>query len=138
MVKFLRKYFISFVFLLSVNMLVYAQNDIYSFSHPADAKRFQKITQQIRCVVCQNQNIDESDAPLAGDLREKIYELMNAHWSDAQIKDYLVERYGEFILLEPPFNWRNCLLWGLPFVFLIAAFFILYRRLETTAQVGTR
>src|SRR3990167_7209638 len=82
----------------------------YHFSSPDDARRFSTLTDETRCVVCQFQNIADSNAPLAGSIREKIYRLIQEKKSDEEIKDYLVKRYGEVILLKPRFNSMTLLL----------------------------
>ena len=92
--------------------------DVYPFTSTHDAARFANLTQTIRCVVCQNQNIADSEAPLANDLREKIYEMIRDHQSDQAIKDYLIKRYGDFILLKPRLTHLTWLLWFGPFLFL--------------------
>jgi cytochrome c-type biogenesis protein CcmH len=91
-----------------------ASEDLHHFAAAQDAKRFYDLTHSLRCVVCQSQAIADSDAPLAKDLREKIALLINAKKSDEQIKNYLVSRYGEFILLEPRFNKLTIFLWLFP------------------------
>jgi cytochrome c-type biogenesis protein CcmH len=83
-------------------------------SNPALEARARGLSQQLRCMVCQNESIDESDAPLAHDLRVLVRERLQAGDTDAQIFDFLVARYGEFVLLKPPLSWRTVLLWGLP------------------------
>ena len=74
---------------------------------------------QLRCMVCQNQSIDDSDAPLARDLRILVRERLKAGDSDQQVLDFLVARYGEFVLLRPRLHWRTALLWLAPPVLLI-------------------
>jgi cytochrome c-type biogenesis protein CcmH len=76
--------------------------------------RARALSQQLRCMVCQNESIDESDAPLARDLRILVRERLQAGDSDAQVLDFLVARYGEFVLLKPRLSWRTAMLWGLP------------------------
>jgi cytochrome c-type biogenesis protein CcmH len=76
--------------------------------------RARALSQQLRCMVCQNESIDESDAPLAHDLRVLVRERVKAGDSDAQVLDFLVARYGEFVLLKPRLSWRTAILWGLP------------------------
>jgi cytochrome c-type biogenesis protein CcmH len=76
--------------------------------------RARALSQQLRCMVCQNESIDESDAPLAHDLRVLVRERLQAGDSDAQVLDFLVARYGEFVLLKPRLSWRTAILWGLP------------------------
>jgi len=94
---------------------IWAQ-DIYPFASNQDAKHFTALTQEVRCVVCQNQTIADSNAPLALDLRKKIHAMLLANKTDAEIKSYLVERYGEFILFQPAFNKLTLILWLFPFL----------------------
>ena len=82
--------------------------------NPALEARARTLSQQLRCMVCQNESIDESDAPLAHDLRVLVRERLQAGDSDAQVLDFLVARYGEFVLLKPRLSWRTAILWGLP------------------------
>ncbi len=81
-------------------------------------QRARKISAGLRCLVCQNQSIDDSDATLAKDLRILVREHLQAGDSDEQIRAFLVARYGNFILLKPPFAWDTALLWLSPFVLL--------------------
>ena len=83
-------------------------------SNPALESRARALSQQLRCMVCQNESIDESDAPLARDLRMLVRERLQAGDSDAHVLDFLVARYGEFVLLKPRLSWRTALLWALP------------------------
>ncbi len=83
---------------------------------PVLEARARALGQQLRCLVCQNQSIDDSDAPLAADIRRLVREQLLAGKSDQEIKDYLVARFGEFILLKPPFTPRTWILWFGPFV----------------------
>jgi cytochrome c-type biogenesis protein CcmH len=82
--------------------------------NPALEARARTLSQQLRCMVCQNESIDESDAPLAHDLRVLVRERLQAGDSDAQVLNFLVARYGEFVLLKPRLSWRTAVLWGLP------------------------
>jgi cytochrome c-type biogenesis protein CcmH len=82
--------------------------------------RAREISHELRCMVCQNQSIDDSEAPLARDLRLLVRERLKAGDSDAQVLDYMVARYGEFVLLKPRMSWRTAILWGAPFAILIA------------------
>ena len=81
---------------------------------PALEARARTLSQQLRCMVCQNESIDDSDAPLAHDLRVLVRERLQVGDSDAQVLDFLVARYGEFVLLKPRLSWRTAILWGLP------------------------
>jgi len=84
----------------------------------ANEARARTLSKELRCMVCQNQSIDDSDAPLARDLRLLVRERITAGDSDQQVLDYLVSRYGEFVLLRPPFNLSTILLWAFPPVLL--------------------
>ncbi|MGI8526240.1 MAG: cytochrome c-type biogenesis protein [Pseudolabrys sp.] len=76
--------------------------------------RAREVSHQLRCMVCQNQTIDDSDAPLARDLRLLVRERLTAGDSNRQVIDFLVSRYGEFVLLTPRLEWRTALLWAVP------------------------
>ncbi|WP_306029633.1 cytochrome c-type biogenesis protein [Stappia sp. MMSF_3263] len=80
---------------------------------PVLEQRARDLSAELRCMVCQNQSIDDSDAPLAKDLRVLVRERLVAGDSDAQVIDFLVERYGEFVLLKPRFSWNTVILWSL-------------------------
>jgi cytochrome c-type biogenesis protein CcmH len=81
------------------------------------------ISQDLRCMVCQNQSIDDSGAPLARDLRLLVRERLKAGDSDTQVVDYIVARYGEFVLLKPRMSWHTAILWGAPLTILIIGLF---------------
>ncbi|RRI05813.1 cytochrome c-type biogenesis protein CcmH [Mesorhizobium tamadayense] len=87
---------------------------------PALEARARALSEGLRCMVCQNQSIDESDADLARDLRILVRQRLVAGDSDQQVMDYIVSRYGEFVLLQPRFSLRNALLWGTPALLLLA------------------
>lgn len=94
---------------------------------PALEQRARTISAELRCLVCQNQSIDDSDAPLAGDLRRLVRERLEAKDSDQQVLDYVVARYGEFVLLKPPFELSTLLLWLTPVLVLIGGFALVLR-----------
>lgn len=85
---------------------------------PALEARARSLSSELRCMVCQNQSIDDSDAELAHDLRVLVRERIAAGDTDAQVLDYVVSRYGEFVLLKPRFSVRNALLWSTPLLLL--------------------
>lgn len=89
-------------------------------ANPALEARARSISEGLRCMVCQNQSIDESDADLARDLRLLVRERLTAGDSDAEVIDYVVSRYGEFVLLKPRLNTHTLLLWGAPLALLLA------------------
>ena len=88
---------------------------------PALEQRARDLSVNLRCMVCQNQSIDDSDAELARDLRILVRERIMAGDSDREVIDYLVDRYGEFVLLKPTLSARNALLWGTPVIVLLLA-----------------
>jgi len=88
--------------------------------------RARSISKNIRCMVCQNQSIDESNAPLAKDLRILIRDKIKEGNKDEEIYKFLTERYGDFILLKPPLNSKNLILWFLPFLFLILGIYVVF------------
>ncbi|WP_312377299.1 cytochrome c-type biogenesis protein [Pseudomonas oryzihabitans] len=100
--------------LLLWSTLSQAAIDPYGFRDEAERARFQALTRELRCPKCQNQDLADSNAPIAGDLRREIQRLMAAGQSDAEIIAHLEQRYGEFIRYRPPFEGRTLLLWLLP------------------------
>lgn len=105
---------------------------------PALEARARALSAGLRCMVCQNQSIDDSDAELARDLRVLVRERIAAGDSDEAVMDYVVSRYGEFVLLRPTFTARNALLWGMPVILLVGggAFLILSARRRRTIAGG--
>ncbi|PIV36054.1 MAG: cytochrome C biogenesis protein [Lysobacterales bacterium CG02_land_8_20_14_3_00_62_12] len=101
--------------------------DSLTFSSTAQEQRFQALTQELRCLVCQNQNLADSDAELARDLRLEVYEMLVAGKSNAEIKGFLVDRYGEFVLYQPPVRGGTIALWFGPIALLIFGFFLARR-----------
>jgi cytochrome c-type biogenesis protein CcmH len=81
---------------------------------PVLEARARALSRELRCMVCQNESIDDSEAPLAHDLRVLVRERLKAGDTDKQVLDFLVARYGEFVLLRPPLSWHTVALWGLP------------------------
>lgn len=105
---------------------------------PALEARAREISKELRCVVCQNQSIDDSDAPLAKDLRRLVRERLVAGDSNPQVKSFLVERYGEFVLLKPPVGMHTLLLWLTPVVVLLLtlAFVLRSMRAQRIAEAA--
>ena len=117
--------FISIIIQLSLNN-IYAIEPEEFLENPQQEIRARNITKNIRCLVCQNQSIDDSSAPLAKDLRTLIRAKVQEKNTDEEIYKFLTDRYGDFILLKPPFKISTFLLWSLPFVFFIIGIFILF------------
>jgi len=106
--------------------------DAYEFKNEAERERYRTLVEELRCPKCQNQNIADSNAPIAMDLRREIYRMLEEGQSNEQIVDYLVARYGDFVLYKPPVNAKTLVLWYGPIVLLVIGFavlaFILIRR----------
>ena len=105
---------------------------------PALEARARQISSELRCLVCQNQSIDISDAELAKDLRVIVRERLTAGDSDAQVLDYVVARYGEFVLLKPRFSAGNAALWGAPLLVVLFGALVLFRQPRTLPQTAPR
>jgi len=105
---------------------------------PALEERARAISARLRCLVCQNQSIDDSDADLARDLRVLVRERLMAGDTDEEVIDFIVARYGEFVLLQPRFSVRNAALWATPVVLLVAggAFLLLATRRQRAPGAG--
>ena len=104
---------------------------------PALEARARHLSEELRCMVCQNQSIDDSEAPLAHDLRVLVRQRLEAGDTDRQVLDYLVSRYGDFVLLKPPFKLETLLLWGLPPLTLLiglAGLVVMSRRRKSLAE----
>ena len=89
--------------------------DTYEFKDEVERERFRSLTEELRCPKCQNQNIADSNAPIATDLRREIYRMLDDGRSDKEIVDFLVMRYGDFVMYKPPLDSRTWLLWYGPF-----------------------
>ncbi|MCK9515906.1 MAG: cytochrome c-type biogenesis protein [Ottowia sp.] len=113
--------------LASVGRPAQAQEAPLVAEDPAVEARMMGIARELRCLVCQNETIAESHADLAVDLREQIREQLKAGQSPQQIRNYMVARYGEFVLYRPPFSMKTLLLWLGPFVLLLLGFGVLWR-----------
>jgi cytochrome c-type biogenesis protein CcmH len=105
---------------------------------PALEARAREVSAGLRCLVCQNQSIDDSEAPLAKDLRTLVRDRIKAGESNQQVLDFIVARYGEYVLLKPPFGWHTALLWAGPFLLFGAGLLglLALRRRHAGASVG--
>ncbi len=105
---------------------------------PVLESRARNLSRELRCMVCQNQSIDDSEAPLAKDLRLLVRERLTLGDSDKQVLDFLVSRYGEFVLLKPRFEWHTLLLWGVsPAVLLIGVFALVMMARRRSAVIAS-
>ena len=126
MTKTLLTIVIIFVMIQFISKISYSVEPEEFLQNPKQEIRARDISKNIRCLVCQNQSIDDSSAPLAKDLRALIRIKVQENNSDEEIYKFLTDRYGDFILLKPPFKISTFLLWSLPFVFVIIGIFILF------------
>jgi len=101
--------------LLLFSAIVFAQEPLV-FENQQQQDRFDRLTQELRCLVCQNQNLADSDAPLAHDLRREVHKMLQSGQSNEQIKQFLVDRYGDFVLYRPPLQKNTYLLWLAPLI----------------------
>jgi cytochrome c-type biogenesis protein CcmH len=125
-------------------MLIFLFSHLFVFAYAGEAKpisddpvlevRLKTMSQELRCLVCQNSTLADSDAALAEDLRQEIRKQMRAGKSDAEIVDYLVARYGDFVRYRPPVNNVTAVLWFGPFLILIIGGLVLYRVLKKHAS----
>lgn len=124
------KHFLASLASVLLSLTVHAV-DTLEFRDAAEERRFQQLTRELRCLVCQNQNLADSDAGLARDLRQEVFEQLRRGKSDVEIKQYLVERYSDFVLYDPPLRAGTLSLWFGPAAVLligIAVVFIVVRR----------
>ena len=122
--------------LLAVSTPLQASDAPANLSTPALAKRYEALLEQLRCMVCQNQTLKDSHAELAQDLRDEVQRLLEQGNSDAQIRDYLVARYGDFVLYSPPMKGSTWLLWLGPFVLLAAALAVVLKLSRSRTPVA--
>lgn len=127
--------------LLLVSLSAQAVVDLYEFDDPALRERYLVLVDELRCPKCQNQNLAGSDSPIASDLRRELHRLLQEGQDDVEIKDYMVARYGDYVLYRPRLNAKTLLLWGGPlgllFLGLIVAFWIFRRQapIEQTVEI---
>lgn len=108
--------------------------EAYHFDDAEKEASYKNLIAELRCLVCQNQNLAESNAELALDLRRQTYEMVSEGKSEKQVVDYMVQRYGDFVLYRPPVQFNTLLLWLGPFVFLLIAVVVLLRIIRTRSR----
>lgn len=124
-------FFLSAFFCLSLSHNSFAVEPDEILQNADLEKRARSISSGLRCLVCQNQSIDDSDAPLAKDLRVLVRERLLEGETDQEVLDYIAQRYGQFVLLKPPFNLHTLLLWVSPLLLCLFGFFILLRSVRS-------
>lgn len=125
---------------LAFATVAHAAIDTYGFDNDTQRERFAALTRELRCPKCQNQDLADSNAPIAADLRREIHRLMTEGKSDEEVVNYLVNRYGEFVRYKPAFEARTWLLWlgpGLLLAMGAGLGWILLRRRHATAPAAT-
>lgn len=125
--KFRELFILVLTLILSVSVLAQRApvQEPMIFENQQQEDRFNQLTQELRCLVCQNQNLADSDAQLAHDLRAEVHEMLIAGNTDDEIKQFMVERYGDFVLYRPPVQVNTYLLWLAPLVLLFIGALIL-------------
>lgn len=116
------------VALAFLSVSVNAVEDNYGFDDPETRVLFLKLTEELRCPMCQNQNIADSDAMIAHDMRRKVYTLLKQGKSEEEIIAYMKERYGDFVYYKPPVTVATVWLWALPVIFIVVVLFLVMRR----------
>ncbi len=111
--------------------------DEKTFTHAGNQLRYDALMEELRCLVCQNQSLADSGAGLAQDLRKKVVAMIENGNSDQEIKDYMVQRYGEFILYRPRLNYATVMLWFGPFVLLLVAIGVIMRIVHSSQSNHT-
>ncbi len=108
------------------------------FDSPEQLERYKTLTNGFRCLQCQNQPVSESNAPLASDVRQQVYEMLRSGASDDEIIGFMVSRYGDFVLSQPPFDARTLLLWFGPFILGLAGLGYLWYQIRERRRAGMR
>ena len=129
-----------FIFLLVMSTNSFAL-DSRQLSDPKQQEAYETLTKELRCLVCQNQTIADSNAELAADLRRQVYEMLQQGKSKEEIVQFMTDRYGDFVLYKPPFKGKTSLLWIAPVVFLLMGLIIVFffiRQKKATAALHSK
>ena len=125
---------IAVILLLMTPLVLMARIESHEFDDPAKEALYVRLTKELRCLVCQNQNLADSNADLAKDLRDRAYEMVKQGKSYEEITAYMIERYGDFVMYAPPVKQSTYLLWLGPFLFLIIALVVLFSFMRKRAS----
>ncbi|MEC7699280.1 MAG: cytochrome c-type biogenesis protein [Pseudomonadota bacterium] len=122
---------LALLFVLSAYSVIAAE-DKFSFDTPAQRESFLKLTAELRCPMCQNQNIADSDAMIAHDMRRKVYALLKQGKTEQEVIDFMKSRYGDFVHYQPPVTAATLWLWAAPVLFIFIALIVVVRRKSVT------
>ncbi|PHS50918.1 cytochrome c-type biogenesis protein CcmH [Alteromonas sp. KS69] len=122
-----------FVITLFIAFSACSAEDNFAFDTPAQRAQFLSLTAELRCPMCQNQNIADSDAMIAHDMRRKVYALLKEGKSEQEVIDFMKARYGDFVHYQPPVTIATMWLWAAPVLFVVFAIFFVVRRKSSTA-----
>ena len=132
------RYFIQFALLLLLIQTTFSENiEAKDFESPDQERRYHALIEDIRCPVCQGQSISGSNSSLAKDLREQVRQMILSNKSNEDIYQFMVDRYGDFVVFKPPLNWKTYLLWFTPLVFLVFCFIYLIRSTRAKDEIVT-
>jgi len=129
------KKWIVLLFLMFFSVQLHAAIEIYQFEKAEHEQLYKQMIDELRCLVCQNQNLSASNAGLARDLRQQTYEMVTSGQSHQQIVDYMTQRYGDFVLYRPPVKSSTALLWFGPFILLLIGLTVLIVTLKKRKQL---
>lgn len=127
----------SLLVLLVLSLPSHAVIEIYEFEQESQKQRYHHLIEELRCPKCQNQNLAESDAPIAQDLRRELHRLITEGRTDEAIIEYMVMRYGNFVLYRPPLDKNTLILWAAPGLFLLFGLIVAWR-VRKTNQEGAK
>jgi cytochrome c-type biogenesis protein CcmH len=119
--------------LFGLALQAFAIDEKIAFQDPEMQERYENINRELRCLVCQNQTIADSNATLAQDLRREVRDMIAAGKTDDEIRDFMIERYGDFVLYRPRMTGTNLLLWAAPVLLLFGGFFVALRVIRNRA-----
>ncbi|MDN3557544.1 cytochrome c-type biogenesis protein [Halomonas maura] len=115
-----------------------ASIEIRQFDDPVTERRYQELTATLRCPKCENQAIGDSDSPIAGDMRDRVYEQLQDGRSDKEILDFMVRRFGDYVLYNPRLEGRTLLLWGLPAALVLIGALVVVLMVRSRRQASAR
>lgn len=130
-----KKILLSLLISMMMSIPAWAGIEIRHFDKPEQEALYDSLMFELRCLVCQNENLAASNADLAKDLRDEVYKMIiQKDWNEAQVKKYLVDRYGDFVLYKPPMKTSTFLLWFGPLLMLLIGFWVLFMMVRNNSK----